>query len=233
MILGLFKSPVLTLPDGSTVPVRFHANRRARKYIVRVGNSDDGVVVDLTMPRSGSKRFALDFATRHVAWIAKEIAKAGERSAPWTAGREILYRGERAVLAVAEGVVTWANRKARLPSSDADLRPVLVKALRAEAAQDLRERVRHWSGLLGLVPSRVAVRDQRTLWGSCSGRKTISLNWRLIMAPEWVADYLVVHELVHLAEMNHSRRFWDRVAAAFPRWREAEAWLAANRDALR
>lgn len=230
MILGLFKAPALTLPDGRCVPVRFHANRRARKYIVRVG-ADGGI--DLTMPRSGSKRFALDFAAQHVAWIAREIAKTGERNAPWTAGRELLYRGERTVLAVTEGFVTWADRKARLPSPDADLRPVVVKALRAEAVKDLRERVKAWSARLGLTPNRVAVRDQRTLWGSCSGRKTVSLNWRLILAPEWVADYLVVHELVHLAEMNHSRRFWDRVAAAFPRWREAEAWLSANRDAIR
>ena len=74
----------------------------------------------------------------------------------------------------------------------------------------------------------MSVRSQRTRWGSCSAGGTVSLNWRLIQAPEAVRDYIIYHELMHLREMNHSSRFWDRVAGVCPGWREAERWLKRN-----
>jgi predicted metal-dependent hydrolase len=79
----------------------------------------------------------------------------------------------------------------------------------------------------------VVVRDQRSRWGSCSHRREISLNWRLLQAPGFVRDYLVVHELMHLREMNHGARFWMHVEAACPGWREAEAWLKRHNEVLR
>jgi predicted metal-dependent hydrolase len=71
----------------------------------------------------------------------------------------------------------------------------------------------------------VTVRNQRSRWGSCSRRGTISLNWRLVQTPLFVRDYLVLHELAHLKEMNHSRRFWSEVARLCPDFPEAERWL--------
>jgi predicted metal-dependent hydrolase len=72
---------------------------------------------------------------------------------------------------------------------------------------------------------RIAIRDQRTRWGSCSRRGTLSFNWRLVLAPHAVLDYVVVHELCHLREPNHSARFWKLVAAARPAFAEERAWL--------
>jgi predicted metal-dependent hydrolase len=77
----------------------------------------------------------------------------------------------------------------------------------------------------GLTVRRITVRSQKSRWGSCSRRGTISLNWRLVQAPGFVRDYLVLHELAHLREMNHSRRFWGEVARLCPDYREAERWL--------
>jgi predicted metal-dependent hydrolase len=71
----------------------------------------------------------------------------------------------------------------------------------------------------------VSVRNQRSRWGSCSARGTVSLNWRLVRTPDNVRDYIILHELAHLREMNHSDRFWARVAETCPGWREAERWL--------
>jgi len=73
--------------------------------------------------------------------------------------------------------------------------------------------------------SRIEIRDQRTRWGSCSPRGTLSFNWRLVLAPIDVLDYVVVHELCHLREPNHSPRFWRLVAERRPAWREQRAWL--------
>src|SRR5947209_4978659 len=73
--------------------------------------------------------------------------------------------------------------------------------------------------------SRIRIGDPRSRWGSCSTRGTLSFSWRLVMAPSWVADYVVVHELCHLRQMNHSRRFWQLVDEAYPSRRAAQAWL--------
>jgi predicted metal-dependent hydrolase len=78
---------------------------------------------------------------------------------------------------------------------------------------------------LGVEVKRVHVRDQRSRWGSCSTRGTLSFNWRLVLAPFEVLDYVVVHELCHLREANHSRRFWRLVEGRRPGWRTQRDWL--------
>jgi predicted metal-dependent hydrolase len=90
----------------------------------------------------------------------------------------------------------------------------LVSALAEEEAE-----------LLGLSYQRIRIGDQRTLWGSCSARGTLSFNWRLVLAPLEVLDYVVVHELCHLRVPNHSKRFWKRVEGRRPHWREQREWL--------
>jgi predicted metal-dependent hydrolase len=79
----------------------------------------------------------------------------------------------------------------------------------------------------------VTVRNQRTRWGSCSRRGTISLNWRLIQTPPFVSDYIILHELMHLREMNHSPRFWRQVETVCPGYRTAEEWLKPHASLLR
>ncbi|HEY6030384.1 MAG TPA: M48 family metallopeptidase [Gaiellaceae bacterium] len=91
-----------------------------------------------------------------------------------------------------------------------------------EAASELAERE---AARLGVSFRRIRIADQRSRWGSCSSRGTLSFNWRLVLAPAEVLDYVVVHELCHLREPNHSRRFWALVEAARPGWRAQREWL--------
>ena len=77
----------------------------------------------------------------------------------------------------------------------------------------------------GVLGQQISVRNQRSRWGSCSAGGTISLNWRLVQTPDFVRDYIIYHELMHLKEMNHSNRFWTRVEEVCPHWRDAERWL--------
>jgi hypothetical protein len=85
----------------------------------------------------------------------------------------------------------------------------------------------------GLAVARVSVRNQRSRWGSCGRDGHISLNWRLVQMPEWVRDYVLVHELMHLRKMDHSPAYWNYVAAACPEYKAARAWLRSNGPSLR
>lgn len=126
---------------------------------------------------------------------------------------------------------TWAERQrtqmmaARRPASE-------VRELRARAARELPPELLALASVHGLTVARVTIRDQRSRWGSCSPKGHIALNFRLLLMPPDVREYVLIHELMHLKQANHSRRFWRLVEAAFPRFREAERWLRKHGPAL-
>ena len=81
---------------------------------------------------------------------------------------------------------------------------------------------------MGVKFNRITLREQKTRWGSCSGKGNLSFNLKLIMAPRYVLDYVVVHELCHLIHMNHSKSFWNEVESFMPNYKMAEVWLKLN-----
>jgi predicted metal-dependent hydrolase len=100
-----------------------------------------------------------------------------------------------------------------------------LRALIARAKSDLPPRLLALAAAHGLTVSRISIRNQRWRWGSCNRNGHICLNWRLVTMPEWVRDYVLIHELMHLKRMDHSPRFWKLVAAACPNYQEARRWL--------
>ena len=112
-----------------------------------------------------------------------------------------------------------------LTSVDSRLNAVLEQWYRIQAAKLLKKRADKLSAQLGLNYNRLIIRGQKTRWGSCSHKGNLSFNWKLIMAPEPVIDYVIIHELTHLKEMNHTKRFWQLVAEHCPQWHEHRKWL--------
>ena len=110
---------------------------------------------------------------------------------------------------------------------------VVTRRLWGLARQELPPRVLELARVHGLTVTRVTVRNQRSRWGSCSRRGTISLNWRLLQAPATVRDYVILHELMHLREPNHSAAFWRLVAQVCPEYRPARQWLREHGVLLR
>ncbi len=100
--------------------------------------------------------------------------------------------------------------------------------LKREAKHDLETASKTAAQALGVAISRVSVRDQVSRWGSCSSTGVLSYSWRLILAPSFVLEYLAAHEVAHLIEMNHSRRFWRLVERIYPDLKRAKAWLDAH-----
>ncbi len=218
---------------GREVPVEFVRKPRARRYILRL--RPDGAA-RVTIPRGGSQAEALAFATRQHEWIAKQLLKPRPAGpAEWGLGTEILFRGERCALGTGAGpdAICFADQTARVAPGFTNLRPAVERHLQRLAIAELVPRVLELAQLHQLRVTRVSVRNQRSRWGSCSARATISLNWRLIQTPPFVRDYIILHELMHLREMNHSARYWRCVAEVCPDYRTAEAWLKANHGLLR
>ena len=218
------------------VPLLLLRHPRARRYILRL--TPDGTA-RVTIPRGGSAAEARQFAERHLGWIERQWQKrAAEAARPrtWTAGGTVLFRGERFVLTTSgdgtAGRVAFADQMVPVVNTGGDLRPAIEAHLWQLAARELPVRVAELAGSQGLRVRRVTVRNQRSRWGSCSRRGTVSLNWRLIQTPAFVGDYLIWHELTHLRELNHSRHFWRELARVCPPYREAERWLKQHRDLL-
>ncbi|MBI2852146.1 MAG: M48 family metallopeptidase [Chloroflexi bacterium] len=127
---------------------------------------------------------------------------------------------------VADGV-TLQNDKVfvSLDSGSAPLNLVVEWWYREQAEKVIRKMVDELSSRMGVTCGRLTIRAAKTRWGSCSRKGNLNFNWRLVMAPESVINYVVIHELAHLREMNHSRKFWEIVTAFCPEWREHRQWL--------
>jgi len=221
---------------GKRVPLLLVRNVRARRYVLRL--RPDGTA-RVTIPRGGSIAEARRFADHNLAWLEVQLKRPPVHhpaAKEWRLGSEVLFRGELVRLeaeAKRDKVIRLGSEKLTASDIASDLRPAVEEHLHRLAERELPLRVMEFASIHQLSVRRVTVRDQRTRWGSCSRRGTISLNWRLIQAPAFVLDYIILHELMHLREMNHSRRFWQQVESVCPDYAPAEQWLKQHSTLLR
>ncbi len=216
--------------------VEVRRSPKASRYRLSVGR--DGAAV-LTIPVRGSERQARQFLETQREWLERtrrRLEQLPRSAAVWTIGTSVLWRGEwRTIERASEEAtphVRLGGERFRVRGHDGDLRPTLEAHFRRQARIELPPRTWELAAVTGVEVREVSVRDQRTRWGSCSSTGTISLNWRLVQAPAFAADYIILHELMHVREMNHSDRFWALVEAVCPEWREAERWLKNHGGAL-
>ena len=120
------------------------------------------------------------------------------------------------------------RRGERLLVPEGDPRPALERFMRREARREVSERLDRACEVAGLSYTGLSIRAQRTRWASCSARGAMSFNWRLVMAPEPILDYVVWHEVCHLRHADHSPRFWAMVERYRPTWRAERAWLVEH-----
>jgi len=222
--------------DGAIYPVQLRRHAQARRYTLRVHATDRTVV--LTMPVRGSVKEARAFAERNGGWIAARLKRLPQ-PIPFADGLELPLRGvphRIAHRAGARGTV-WVEAGDTMPllcvaGEPAHLARRVRDFLKREAKRDLEAASRRYAALLGVAVKRVSVRDQSSRWGSCTAAGVLSYSWRLILTPPHVLDYLAAHEVAHLVEMNHSRKFWRVVAGICPDWQRAKGWLNAHGAAL-
>ncbi len=226
---------VLDAPEAPAAGVVLRRSEKASRYRLSVGR--DGVAV-LTIPSRGSERQARLFLASQREWLERargRLARLPRSATVWTPGTSLLWRGEWCPIVRTTDEpphVLLGSDRFRVRQCDGDLRPTLEAHFRRTARIELPARTWELAAVTGVTVREVVVRDQRTRWGSCSSSGTISLNWRLVQALPSAADYIILHELMHVREMNHSERFWALVAAVCPQWKDAERWLKSHGGAL-
>ena len=161
------------------------------------------------------------------------------REHPVTDGSPFLIEGERRALRLARGrrvsaEITADEFRLTLPDPDSDeaVRAAIRSALSTRALERIRERLAFYIPRVGKQPGRITIREQKSRWGSCSSKHNLNFNWKLIMAPPQALDYVVIHELCHLHEFNHSPRFWSLVEAQMPDYKVWKKWLKDHAEDL-
>jgi predicted metal-dependent hydrolase len=216
--------------DGRRVRVRLRVNPRARRISLRINVAEREAIAVAPTPRHAQA--ALAFAAERAHWIAQQLARVPE-GVSFAPGVTIPIRGAAHELVSAPGrglarlLVDPARLVAPTPAG-ASFAARVTRFLAAEAKRDLTARVDAHCATLGVRYSRLTVKDTTSRWGSCTSDGALAFSWRVILAPPMVLDYLAAHEVAHLVEMNHSRRFWAQVRKALPDYACGRAWLAEH-----
>ena len=190
----------------------------------------DGNGIEARAPRRVPIAEIETFMREKERWIRRRLAAPCRRPFVWEAGTILPWLGQNVTLAprVGEDSVRLSCGLLEVGLADgASLRERVLAWIHEQALALFRERVVALSRVLDLTVSGVGLSNAKTRWGSCSASGRIRLNWRLMLLPAHLVDYVVAHELAHRRELNHSVRFWNVVAMLYPRYREARRELSA------
>ena len=213
------------------IAYRIRRSARARRVRVSV-DVRDGVEVVLP-PRAGRHDAAQAMAELRP-WVERRLRALAQAARELgRSDRAVPYLGEQLELVVQTGRTRVARRGDRLLVPAADHGAALERWYRRRARAEVEPRLERAVRRAGTRYTSLQIRGQRTRWASCSANGAMSFNWRLLLAPAEVLDYVVEHEVVHLDVLDHSERFWATLAARCPDWRRHEGWLRRHGHALR
>ena len=224
-------SEIMSLPGGPA-RVEWRRSSRARRVSLRVNPADGAVIV--TLPMRTGRQAGLSLLMDHADWVAQRIA-ALPQAVALSDGAEVDLHGiphrirhtgqSRGVVRVEGSEILVSGGAEFLPRRVTDF-------LRNEARTRLASLALQKAAMADVHPKRVVIKDTRSRWGSCAPDRTLSFCWRLIMAPDFVQDYVVGHEVAHLRHMNHGPRFWALVGTLTAHQDAAMAWLKETGPSL-
>lgn len=191
--------------------------------------------IKVTIPYFFPKSHVAKIIEEKKEWIQNAQQKMLTRSERKAPVGHYLYLGKSYPLEIRPGqkeLIEVTDKMYIANFNDKFLQKYLTSWYKQQARKVIVERVNHYAKIAGLKFKSIAITTAETRWGSCSSNKTLNFNWKLIMAPLEVIDYVVTHELAHLTEMNHSRDFWETVRKMYPLYREYRTWLRRNGNML-
>ncbi|ACL69205.1 M48 family metallopeptidase [Halothermothrix orenii] len=233
---------------GNTV-IKYNIVRTNRKTVGLIVDPEDGVIV--RSPERLSDDRIRKLLKKKARWLMEKLRLINEfkpkpASYEFLSGEKLPYLGRKYRLKVTkdDGIKSVKVRlyqgKFEINVSSSikreekrdKIRKALIKWYKEHAKDKINERVRIYQNRIGVKPNNIIVKEQKKRWGSCSSKGNININWRIIMAPMSVVDYIVVHELVHLIHPDHSVNFWELVETVITDYREKQKWLRINGRAL-
>ena len=204
-----------------------------------------GDLVKVNVPMTLSDRRIRDLVIKRTSWIKRKLQEQSNRPIPapreYISGETLTYLGKNYRLNVLIGEQPSVKLRrgyveVTLPNTDVDPKTTVHSLLqdwyRSHAQKRLEEKTLRLAKIIGVNPSSVTVKNYKSRWGSCSPEGDISYNWRIILAPQSIVDYVIVHELCHILEHNHSSSYWKHVEHHVPNWREYREWLKHNELAI-
>lgn len=211
-----------TLSDGRQIQIDL--KRRAKKNLIL--RPVDDATVSISIPPSLRPAVLEKWLSEHENLLLDTLARAASAPASKGLPERIWYRGIPKTPVIGHGTdIGITHTEIHLPQApQAELRAQLSRFLKARAQEYLPELLERHAAQTGLHPAAIALTDAKTFWGVCR-RSGIRLNWRLIGAPGYVADYICIHELCHIPHPNHSPAFWAQVNRLTPHTAAAEQWL--------
>lgn len=218
---------ILTLSKDRKVPLACKTSPRAKRLLLRYSPKLDQFI--LTLPLKTSEKAVTAFLSSCVPWVEKQLKK---RTLPFSIepGKTCVLYGQE-FKCISDPLrrtpaLCLATQSFFLPPRYS--LSEVYEVFKNLATETLAPFVKEAAGHLGQTVQKVTIRDLSSRWGSCSSRKSISLNWRLILAPRPVAHYVCFHEVSHLIHMNHSKAFWEVVASLCPEYKSHRQWLKKN-----
>lgn len=215
-----------TLKIGTPeMAVALRRNKRAKRLTLRVSSVDGRPV--LTLPPRASIKEARQFLQQQESWLRLRVDAAPKRVivAP---GVSIPFLGEKLLIrSHSKTRASLAPGHIFVPKSKHHGTAV-AGILKSRARILVSAHAKTYAQMLGHTFGRISLRDPRSRWGSCSTEGNLMFSWRLVLAPEKVLEYVVAHEIAHLAEMNHSKAFWQTVEGLMPEYRNHQNWLKQN-----
>jgi predicted metal-dependent hydrolase len=217
----------VSLPHG-VARVEWRRSVRARRVSLRIDARAGNVVI--TLPPRAERRAGMALLMTHANWVRDRLAALPDATRLVDGGvvpiGGVAHRirhvpTERGVAWLAEGELCVAGAPEFLARRVTDF-------LRTEAYRRLSAIVAVKSAKLGIAPRRVTIKDTRSRWGSCAPSRSLAFCWRLVMAPQFVQDYVVAHEVAHLRHMNHGPHFWELLATLTPHIEAARTWLRVD-----
>lgn len=224
-------SDIILPTEAGPITVVRRINSRATKLILRIDIKTGAPTV--TVPKGVKEKQVIQFVHKHTDWIQEQLQATAQSTLEH---REyIYYRGDQHRLLYTNTpprkitITSQTDKKTIIiggPQDQANKR--LERWLKERARQYLEHASKNYADHLGVHYDRISIGDMKSRWGSCSSKKNIRYNWRLIMAPKQVLDYVAAHEVSHLLEMNHSDRFWAHVKSCMPDYAQHRKWLRSK-----
>ncbi len=213
---------------SDTLGISYTIRRSTRARRVRV-NVHAHTGVEVVLPARAPERAAAAAVRELRPWIERRLDDAQDVLARVAARGGTVPYLDTSLELVPQAARTRAHRSGeRLLVPAGDARPAIERFYRRAARAEIAPRLDRAAALAGSNYSGLSIRAQRTRWASCSASGRMSFNWRLLLAPERVLEYVVWHEVCHLQILDHSPRFWALVQRHWPTWREDRAWLSRH-----